>query len=193
MGFVAPASCRQYRLTPRCEAPRSPVPIPHDRLEFSYSRSSGPGGQNVNKVCVSVLVRGWPRVGSSALDPELNTLPHDPAPHTQLNTRVELRFAVAEADWIPEGMRGRFGEQQRHRINKAGEFVVASQEHRTQLKNREDCLSKLEEALARAAIVPKKRNMRTGLTEWEKENRLKEKKKRSETKSNRRQKHGFDD
>ncbi len=48
-----PAACRQYRMTPRCEAPRSPVPIPHDRLEFSYSRSSGPGGQNVNKVgCV---------------------------------------------------------------------------------------------------------------------------------------------
>lgn len=48
--FVPSVSCRQYRLTPRCEAPRSPVPIPHDRLEFSFSRSSGPGGQNVNKV-----------------------------------------------------------------------------------------------------------------------------------------------
>lgn len=127
------------------------------------------------------------------LQPDLEPYNTLPTPRNQLNTRVELRFAVAEADWIPEGMRGRFGEQQRHRINKAGEFVVASQEHRTQLKNREDCLSKLEEALARAAIVPKKRNMRTGLTEWEKENRLKEKKRRSETKSNRRQKHGYDD
>lgn len=64
---------------------------------------------------------------------------------------------------------------------------------RTQLKNREDCLGKLQEALAKAAIVPKTRNMRTGLTEWEKENRLKEKKRRSETKSARRQKHKFDE
>lgn len=64
---------------------------------------------------------------------------------------------------------------------------------RTQLKNREDCLSKLEEALAQAAVVPKTRNMRTGLTEWEKENRLREKKRRAETKSARRQKHNYDD
>jgi hypothetical protein len=43
---------------------------------------------------------------------------------------VELRFEVATADWIPEGMRQRFLDQQRHRVNKAGEFVIASQEHR---------------------------------------------------------------
>jgi peptidyl-tRNA hydrolase ICT1 len=103
----------------------------------------------------------------------------------KLNTRVELRFHVESAEWIPQGMRGRFLEQQRHRVNKAGELVLSSQEHRTQLKNREDCLAKLEEALARAAIVPKTRNMRVGLQEWEKENRLREKKKRSETKSGR--------
>ena len=145
--------CRHYRMAPRCEAPRSPITIPLDRLEYSYSRSSGPGGQNVNK----------------------------------LNTRVEIRFHVPSADWIPGAMRDRFFEQQRHRINKAGELVLSSQEHRTQLKNREDCLGKLKEALAQAAIVPKTRNMRVGLTEWEKENRLKEKKKRSETKSSRRQ------
>lgn len=55
--------------------------------------------------------------------------PH-PSPNTQLNTRVELRFEVATADWIPEGIRARFLDQQRHRVNKAGEFVLASQEHR---------------------------------------------------------------
>jgi|EP00624_Nannochloropsis_granulata_P002240 peptidyl-tRNA hydrolase ICT1 len=138
---------------------RGGLTIPHDRLEFSYSKSSGPGGQNVNK----------------------------------LNTRVELRFHVESAEWIPQGMRGRFLEQQRHRVNKAGELVLSSQEHRTQLKNREDCLAKLEEALARAAIVPKTRNMRVGLQEWEKENRLREKKKRSETKSARRQNRKWDE
>ncbi|EWM22640.1 peptidyl-trna hydrolase mitochondrial-like protein [Nannochloropsis gaditana] len=150
---------RQFRVAPYCEMPRNGFEIPHDRLDFSYSRSSGPGGQNVNK----------------------------------LNTRVELRFHVEDADWIPEDMRHRFLEQQRHRVNKLGEFVLSSQEHRTQLKNREECVRKLEEALTRAAVVPKRRNMRTGLTEWEKENRLREKKKRSEKKASRRRNGKWDE
>jgi len=50
--------------------------------------------------------------------------------HTQLNTRVELRFDVGKADWIPYDIRIRLMSQQQGRINKAGELVVASQEHR---------------------------------------------------------------
>lgn len=53
-----------------------------------------------------------------------------PPLHTQLNTRAELRFHVDSADWIPYAMRQRFNDQQRHRINKSGEFVLSSQEHR---------------------------------------------------------------
>jgi ribosome-associated protein len=33
------------------------IQIPDDELEFSFSRSSGPGGQNVNKVNSKVLAR----------------------------------------------------------------------------------------------------------------------------------------
>ena len=50
--------------------------------------------------------------------------------YIQLNTRAELRFHVDSADWIPQAMRARFADQQRHRINKLGEFVLSSQEHR---------------------------------------------------------------
>lgn len=42
------------------------IRIPLDEFEFSYSRSSGPGGQNVNKVNSKALLR-WPVVVSPSL------------------------------------------------------------------------------------------------------------------------------
>lgn len=44
--------------------------IPEHELEFSYARSSGPGGQNVNKVNSKVILR-WNVVQSTALRPEV--------------------------------------------------------------------------------------------------------------------------
>ena len=64
---------------------------------MNHSRSSGPGGQNVNKV----------------------------------NTKVELRFAIDDAVWLPDDVRQRLREQRPQNITKDGEFVVVSQEHRT--------------------------------------------------------------
>lgn len=50
--YIQVPLCRSYRMTPRCEA-RSPIPVPLDQIDFSFTRSSGPGGQNVNKVSVA--------------------------------------------------------------------------------------------------------------------------------------------
>jgi ribosome-associated protein len=44
------------------------VSVPDSELSFSYARSGGPGGQNVNKVC-SKAVLSWNVVFSSALPP----------------------------------------------------------------------------------------------------------------------------
>lgn len=42
------------------------IRIPHSEFEFVFSRASGPGGQNVNKVSSRVQLR-WPVSESSAL------------------------------------------------------------------------------------------------------------------------------
>jgi len=46
------------------------IVIPDHELEFSFARSSGPGGQNVNKVNSKVILR-WHAVESGALRPEV--------------------------------------------------------------------------------------------------------------------------
>jgi len=77
--------------------PRPPVVnIPIDKLDIQFARSSGAGGQNVNK----------------------------------LNTKAEIRFNVSTCDWLPEAVKGRLQELQTNRINKEGELVITSQEHR---------------------------------------------------------------
>jgi ribosome-associated protein len=42
------------------------ISIPRNELQFSFVRSSGPGGQNVNKVASKAVLR-WPVAKSSAL------------------------------------------------------------------------------------------------------------------------------
>lgn len=48
-----------------------------DKIDITYSRSSGPGGQNVNTV----------------------------------DSKVDVRFQVDSADWIPEEVRQRFATE----------------------------------------------------------------------------------
>jgi len=65
---------------------------------------------------------------------------------------------------------------------------------RTQAKNRNECIQKLEAIVNEALIEPKERSMWTGIGEKTKETRRDEKRKRGEVKSGRRNgKFDFDD
>ncbi|XP_070790734.1 large ribosomal subunit protein mL62 [Pituophis catenifer annectens] len=94
--------------------------IPVGRLSVSYSRSSGPGGQNVNKV----------------------------------NSKAEVRFHLASADWISEEVRQKMAVLQKHRINKLGELIITSEVSRYQLRNMADCLQKIRNMIAESTVTP---------------------------------------
>ncbi|KAM6111167.1 large ribosomal subunit protein mL62 [Pterocles gutturalis] len=95
--------------------------IPMERLTVSYSRSSGPGGQNVNKV----------------------------------NSKAEVRFHLASADWIPEATRQTMASMHRNKINRAGELIVSSEESRYQMRNLAICLEKIRTMVTEATEKPK--------------------------------------
>ncbi|NWR16455.1 ICT1 hydrolase, partial [Emberiza fucata] len=91
------------------------------RLTVSYSRSSGPGGQNVNKV----------------------------------NSKAEVRFHLASADWIPEAVRQKMALMHRNKINRAGELIVTSEESRYQMRNLAICLEKIRAMVTEAIEKPR--------------------------------------
>jgi len=48
----------------------------------------------------------------------------------KLNTKAEVRFHVSSADWLDAEVRERLLEYQNNKVNKDGELVITSQEHR---------------------------------------------------------------
>eukprot|EP00197_Chlamydomonas_leiostraca_P013256 CAMPEP_0202884726 /NCGR_PEP_ID=MMETSP1391-20130828/41298_1 /ASSEMBLY_ACC=CAM_ASM_000867 /TAXON_ID=1034604 /ORGANISM="Chlamydomonas leiostraca, Strain SAG 11-49" /LENGTH=191 /DNA_ID=CAMNT_0049567953 /DNA_START=29 /DNA_END=604 /DNA_ORIENTATION=- len=103
LGTRAPQAARSYSLRP----------ISKDDVEFSFARSSGAGGQNVNKV----------------------------------STKVDMRFDMSKANWIPEEIKEAIRTAEKNRFNKEGVLVVTSQRHRKQMQNFDDCLTKLQEII----------------------------------------------
>ncbi len=101
----------------------STVFIPRWLIEVRTARSSGPGGQGVNKT----------------------------------ESKVEIRFNIDEADWIPEKTRERLKSLFPNRINQGGEFILNCQENRSQGRNLELCFEKLAKCLAQASLEVKKR------------------------------------
>lgn len=77
-----------------------------DKLKITYSRSSGPGGQHVNKGCsMGIYSVNMHRIIC------IKDFVHDNficplfCLHYPVNTKAEVRFHVQTAEWIPEEVR----------------------------------------------------------------------------------------
>ncbi|NWZ82146.1 ICT1 hydrolase, partial [Poecile atricapillus] len=118
---TAARTTHRHRVPSPAPSRLSPCPSLPARLTVSYSRSSGPGGQNVNKV----------------------------------NSKAEVRFHLASADWIPEAVRQKMALMHRNKINRAGELIVTSEESRYQMRNLAICLEKIRTMVTEAIEKPK--------------------------------------
>ncbi|CAK8695551.1 unnamed protein product [Clavelina lepadiformis] len=94
--------------------------IPIKDLTVKYSKSSGPGGQHVNKTL----------------------------------SKVEVRFHVSSAEWIPETTRSLILEKFWKKITRNGELIVWCDDSRYQLNNMKSCLSEIRELIKIAETPP---------------------------------------
>ncbi|CAM1324728.1 Uncharacterised protein g8758 [Pycnogonum litorale] len=61
----------------------------------------------------------------------------------KVNTKVDVRFHVASAEWIPQKLRLKLIEKHKNTITKDGILFVKSDKTRSQLLNQADCMDKL--------------------------------------------------
>ncbi|CAA6828758.1 MAG: Hypothetical protein YaeJ with similarity to translation release factor [uncultured Thiotrichaceae bacterium] len=99
----------------------------------------------------------------------------------KVSSAIHLRFDIP-ASSLPEFYKQRLLNLRDKRINKDGVLIIKAQKHRTQEKNREDALQRLQELVKTVTVVQKARRA-TRPTFGSKKRRLESKKKRSQTKS----------
>jgi len=126
----------------------------HREWNFKTSRSSGAGGQHVNKV----------------------------------NTRVELYFPVTGSNLLSDDEKQALQRYAPNKISNDGYLQLASEQSRSQLKNREDVINKFYNLLEKAFQRRKKR-IPTAPSKAVKEKRLEMKKQQSQKKQLRKYRH----
>ena len=126
------------------------VRIPLREIVFRFVRSSGPGGQNVNKV----------------------------------SSKAVLRWNAATSPSVAADVRRRFLGRFASRITADGDLVLACDRYRDRERNRDDCLERLRQMLAAAAVPPKPRR-KTRVPRRAAERRLRDKRMRAEKKQRR--------
>ena len=75
----------------------------------------------------------------------------------QTSTRVEVRWQVTTSPSLTEAQRGRLLEKLSSRIDSRGNIRVVAEERRSQLRNREAAVARLNELVQAALKKPKPR------------------------------------
>jgi len=99
----------------------------------------------------------------------------------KVSSAIHLRFDV-RASSLPEFYKEELLSLRDRRITKDGVIVIKAQQYRTQEKNREDALARLQELVKSAAVVRKARRA-TKPTKGSQRRRMDSKTKRGRTKS----------
>jgi ribosome-associated protein len=103
----------------------------------------------------------------------------------KVETKVELAFDVMASVSLTGDQKATIVRKLKSRMNADGEIRVTGQASRSQWKNREESLEKFGELL-RQALTPEKKRVKTRVSRVQKQKRLDDKKRRSETKKWRR-------
>ncbi|MEK7607158.1 MAG: alternative ribosome rescue aminoacyl-tRNA hydrolase ArfB [Patescibacteria group bacterium] len=122
-----------------------------DEVEFTFARSGGPGGQNVNRRA----------------------------------TKVHLRWDFERSPTLNDKQKGLIREGLKGFINKDGVVALEAQEERSQGRNRQIALDKLN-ALVAEAFVPEKERIATKTPRSSRERRLEGKRATAQKKKGRR-------
>ena len=101
----------------------------------------------------------------------------------KVSSAIHLRFDVV-ASSLPEEVKARLLARADRRMNDEGVVVIKAQRHRSQDLNRRDALVRLNELVARAAVVPTVRRP-TRPTKASRERRLEGKNVRAQIKAGR--------
>lgn len=108
----------------------------------------------------------------------------------KVSSAIHLRFDI-KASSLPEFYKTRLLEMKDQRISKEGIIIIKAQKYRSQEKNREDALHRLQVLIKSVAVVQKARKA-TRPTKSSQTKRLDQKTKRSRDKSLRRKVTGAD-
>lgn len=98
-------------------------------------------------------------------------------------TAVQLRFDIKRS-MLPDFYKKRLLSKNDYRITKEGVIVIKAQRYRSQDKNREDAINRLQE-LIKSVTVTRKKRIATKPTKTSREKRLVGKKKRGQLKTSR--------
>ncbi len=99
----------------------------------------------------------------------------------KVETKAETVFNITASEVLSDEEKTIISTKLKNKIDNEGNIRVVSQEHRSQLKNKNEASEKLITMLEKALVKRKKRKP-TKPTKQSKENRLKEKKARGEKK-----------